>query len=61
MLASIMVALSWIPRNVREAVGPSFFDALMGALILLQRESIACKLLAQSLESAGPAVKKSSR
>ena len=61
MLASIEVVSNKMPKNVNVVDGPSTLDDFTGALILLQRESIAVRLFMQSLELAGPAVKKSSR
>ena len=61
MLAFIVVVSSKLPKNVNVVDGPSTLDDFTGALILLQRESIAVRLFMQSLELAGLAVKKSSR
>ena len=61
MLASIVVVSNIMPKYVNVVDGPSTLDCFTGALILLQRESIAVRLFMQSLEWAGPAVKKSSR
>ena len=61
MLASIVVVSNKIPKNVNVVDGPSTLDDFTGALILLQRESIAVRLFMQSLEFAGLVVKKSSR
>ena len=46
-----------MPRNVKEIVGPSTFDSLMGALMLLHKETIDCKFSEHCCELAGPAVK----
>ena len=61
MLASIEIVLIWIPRNVKQVVGPSTLDGFTGALILSQNVNMVWRLLAQMLEFAGPAVRKSSR
>jgi len=57
MLAPIKMVSIWIPRNVRRVVGPSTFDSLIGALILLRSVSITWRFVAQVFESAGLAVK----
>ena len=61
MPASMVIEFSWIPRKVKEVVGPSNFDILIGALILSQKANIDCRCSAHLGEAAGPAVKKSSR
>ena len=61
ILASIVAVFSRMPRNVNTVDGPSTLDDFTGALILLQKESIAVRLFKQSLVSAGSAVKKSSK
>ena len=50
-----------IPRKVSEVVGPLTLDILIGALILSHNINMAVKLRAHTGESAGPAVKKSSK
>ena len=50
-----------MPRNVNDVEGPSTLDDFTGALIFLQRESIAFKLFMQLSVLAPPAVKKSSQ
>ena len=40
MLASIEIVLMWIPRNIKDIVGPSTFDGFIGAFILLLNEFI---------------------
>ena len=40
-----MVVSNKIPKNVNVVDGPSTLDDFTGALILLQRESIAVKLI----------------
>jgi len=57
----MVIEFSWIPRKVKEVVGPSNFDILIGALILSQKANIDCRCSAHLGEAAGPAVKKSSR
>jgi len=52
MPASMVIEFSW---KVKEAVGPSTFDILIGALILLQRANIDCRCCAHLGEAAGPA------
>ena len=58
MLACIVLVSIWIPRKVRQVVGPSTFSSLSGALMLLHSDNILERFLAQIGELAGPAVKK---
>ena len=61
MLASIEIVLFWIPRNVKDVMGPSTFNGFIGAFILSHNVSMLWRLLAQAFEFGGPAVRKSSR
>ena len=61
ILASMGMVSIGIPRNVRQVVGPSTLDCLIGALILLQNVSMLRRYVEHMFESAGPAVGKLSR
>ena len=53
-----------MPRKVKDVLGPSTFDDLIGALMLLHNVNIDCKkkkLSEHCDEFAGPAVKKLSK
>ena len=45
-----------IPRNVSLVDGPSILEVLTGALMVVQSESIACRLCEHSVEPGKPAV-----
>ena len=53
--------LNRMPKNVSDVDGPSALDDFTGALIFLQRESIAIKLFLWSSVLAHLAVDRSSR
>ena len=61
-ILAVMFSVSiTIPRNMSRVDGPSILEVLTGALILLHRESIACRLSEHSSVPGEPAAKKSSR
>ena len=61
ILASIDIVLRCMPRNVSDVSGPSILDGLMGTLSFLHSVSMKLRFCSHSSESAGPAVKKSSK
>ena len=61
ILASIVMVLRCMPRKVSEVVGLSTLDGLIGTLRMLHNVNMALRLCSHTSESAGPAVKKSSK
>jgi len=61
MPAVISSVSNTIPRNVILVEGPSIMEDFKGALMVVQRDSIDCRLAAHSVEPGELAVKKSSR
>ena len=47
-----------IPKNVILVEGPSILEDFTGALMVVQRDSIDCRLSVHSVEPGEPAVKK---
>ena len=50
-----------IPKNVILIEGPSILEDFTGALMIVQRDNIDCRLSVHFVEPGEPAVKKSSR
>ena len=50
-----------IPKNVILVEGPSILEDFTGALMVVQKDSIDCRLSAHSVEPGEPAIKKSLR
>ena len=61
MPAVISSVFITIPKNVILVEGPSILEKFTGALMVVKRDSIDCRLSAHSVEPGKSAIKKSLR